>query len=249
MIKSLERTIQYCAGCHARCCLISVLNFSPKAATKWWNVVVLCHQKTPKSSALLEQLISQIAQSFAEIEWEWKVWIPVYHAWNNRTRLHCSLTSGSVHPAPEEPVLWASTETSHFGAMIRALLWGRYCAIVAEFQYNGLAEDLTHWGGRVQARAPAPQPPPWTHTLWLDGIVCVCPAVYVYVHVCCPHWRKVTKCIYASSGQFCPILVFPFSAVLYFNFITFQRQMEGFYSTIFIWLIWLIDFVDWKYRI
>lgn len=42
--------------------------------------------------------------------------------------------------------------------MIRALLWGRYCAIVAEFQYNGLAEDLTHWGGRVQASAPHRHP-------------------------------------------------------------------------------------------
>lgn len=145
---------------------------------------VLCHQKTPKSSALLEQLISQIAQSFAEIEWEWKVWIPVYHAWNNRTRLHCSLTSGSVHPAPEEPVLWASTETSHFGAMIRALLWGRYCAIVAEFQYNGLAEDLTHWGGRVTGQSPRTTAPSmdthtltWWYCLCMSCCLCVCPCV------------------------------------------------------------------------
>lgn len=78
----------------------------------------------------------------------------VYHAWNKKTRLLRSLTSSSVSLGSEEPVLWPSTETSHFRAMIRALLWGRYSAIVAEFQYNGLAPDLTHWCGRVHAAAP-----------------------------------------------------------------------------------------------
>lgn len=47
---------------------------------------------------------------------------------NNRTRLRSSRSP----PAPEEPLLWPSAETSHFMAVIRALLWGggrtlRYC--------------------------------------------------------------------------------------------------------------------------
>lgn len=57
--------------------------------------------------------------------------------------------------------------------MIRALLWGRYCAIVAEFQYNRLADDVTHWGGRVEAVDPHCNPTT-DETLWLHRIDCVC---------------------------------------------------------------------------
>lgn len=81
------------------------------------------------------------------------------------------------------PMLWASTETMHFRAMIRALLWGRYCAIVAEFQYNGLAEDLTLYSDRVHTTAPTTTPSTNTHPLigyhcqWMQSFLCVCKSV------------------------------------------------------------------------
>lgn len=138
---------------------------------------MLCHQKACRSLVLLQWLVSQIARCFPKIDGEWEVWSPVYHAYNNSSRLRCSLTS-STALSPAERVLWASTEAIHFRAMIRALLWGRYCAIVAEFQHNGLAKDLTHWGGRVQA----PQPPSTTtsrhtHTHTLTWWHCLCVSI------------------------------------------------------------------------
>lgn len=73
---------------------------------------------------------------------------------------------------PEERVLWASSETSHFRAMIRALLWGRYCAIVTEFQYNCLAEDLTQW--RRECRRQPPTATYYTDTHNITVLHCLC---------------------------------------------------------------------------
>lgn len=98
---------------------------------------------------------------------------------NNRTRLRSSRSP----PAPEEPLLWPSAETSHFRAVIRALLLGggggRHCAIVVEFQHNELAEDLTQLAWLSAGQSPnRPQRDSWTHTLWHDRIDWGCPAAY-----------------------------------------------------------------------
>lgn len=128
--------------------------FSSKAVYKWWDVVCYTIKRLAKVQHCFSSSYHRLHTAFSRQSENWKVWVPVYHAWNKKTRLLRSLTSSSVSLGSEEPVLWPSTETSHFRAMIRALLWGRYSTIVAEYQYNGLAPDLTHWCGRVHAAAP-----------------------------------------------------------------------------------------------